>query len=438
MSRFFAFIALIAFCLPFSAQAHDCAAANDFSQEEALAYIERYKALAIREMHLYCIPASSILAQAMLESRNGQSELARATNNHFGIKCRENWSGPTYQHKDDDYDAQGNLLKSCFREYASVTESYRDHSEFLSGRKYYTKLFQLPLHDYRAWCMGLQACGYATNQEYGKKLIELIERHKLYLLDQTPNRGPLRTLKPVPFQFGNGSSPAVAAEPAVALEEMAAEPSAAVVLRDEPENTRVVYAGTPDRRPAPRKEPFVPAAGAAPQAPMADPFGHHQVPVLREDSLIASFLGIALSGDKHLLYNGLQAVRVGAADELELIAADHGLSASKLAKYNELAPSAKLKAGWVLYLEPKEDRPVGSIPMMHLVRAGETVFEIAQKYALGLSKLRRLNHLSEGQELAAGTVLYLQVSAPEAARVLPAAEKALERKAALERLFGLK
>ncbi|MBK8956784.1 MAG: glucosaminidase domain-containing protein [Saprospiraceae bacterium] len=147
-------------------------------------YIEQFKWVAISEMERTGIPASIKMAQALHESQSGRSELATNANNHFGIKCKANWAGNTYQYKDDDKDSTGNLIFSCFRSYSSAMDSYLDHSDFIRFRPRYSELFTLPANDYKAWAYGLKKCGYATDPSYPEKLIRLIEKYDLDLLDQ--------------------------------------------------------------------------------------------------------------------------------------------------------------------------------------------------------------------------------------------------------------
>lgn len=146
-------------------------------------YVDQYQALAIVEMHRTGIPASIKLGQAIMESEHGNSELARHSNNHFGIKCKAEWAGSKYFHKDDDRNAKGELIHSCFRVYGTVAESYLDHSAFLLSRERYAPLFDIPTTDYKAWAQGLKACGYATAPHYADKLIQIIETHQLQRLD---------------------------------------------------------------------------------------------------------------------------------------------------------------------------------------------------------------------------------------------------------------
>lgn len=139
-------------------------------------YIERFKDVAMEEMRTNGIPASIKLAQGILESGFGNSDLAVIGNNHFGIKCH-GWGGRTF-FKDDDHKDE------CFRAYADPEESFRDHSEFLTGRSRYAGLFKLDMDDYKGWAKGLRKAGYATNPQYPDLLIGIIERNRLYEYDQ--------------------------------------------------------------------------------------------------------------------------------------------------------------------------------------------------------------------------------------------------------------
>jgi hypothetical protein len=140
-------------------------------------YIDRYAEEAKRQMLMYRIPASVTLAQAIFESSSGQSELAQRSNNHFGIKCHAAWDGDTVVKHDD-------RMNECFRKYGTVAESYTDHSEFIASRKWYRELFTLSITDYRGWCNGLKAAGYATYPSYAQELIRIIEENRLYELDR--------------------------------------------------------------------------------------------------------------------------------------------------------------------------------------------------------------------------------------------------------------
>lgn len=157
--------------------------------EERLRYVERYKALAIWEMGRRGVPASIKLGQGILESRWGTTDLAMIANNHFGIKCggRDVWYGPQYYKFDDEYDKNGQMQKSCFRQYNSPEESFIAHSEFLRNplkEERYGFLFKLDPTDYRGWARGLRKAGYATDPNYHTKLIRVIEELKLWEFDR--------------------------------------------------------------------------------------------------------------------------------------------------------------------------------------------------------------------------------------------------------------
>jgi len=140
--------------------------------DAVLAYIARYKDLAISEMQRTGIPAAITLAQGIHETDAGTSDLVKKSNNHFGIKCKEDWNGPTVSHDDD---ARG----ECFRKYEAPEQSYRDHSDFLKTRSNYASLFNLDPTDYEAWAYGLKKAGYATNPKYAQILIKLIQDYNL-------------------------------------------------------------------------------------------------------------------------------------------------------------------------------------------------------------------------------------------------------------------
>jgi len=162
---------------------------SSFSQvtEKRKQYIKKYRVLAISEMQRSGIPASITLAQACLESNNGMSILSRKSNNHFGVKCKSTWRGIRTYYDDDS-------KNECFRKYASVKDSYKDHTDFLMNNPRYASLFKLDINDYKGWAYGLKKAGYATNPVYAKSLIRIIENNKLYKYDQMISRQQLASL----------------------------------------------------------------------------------------------------------------------------------------------------------------------------------------------------------------------------------------------------
>jgi hypothetical protein len=170
---------------------------NNYSSVET--YIENFKDLAISEMRRTGVPASITLAQGIIESDMGRSRLSTEANNHFGIKCHDDWKGPTVRHNDD-------RRNECFRKYRQAEESYRDHSDFLRSEPRYKVLFSLDVTDYKGWARGLKRAGYATNPEYANMLIRKVEEYKLYNYDRgiayTGKTG--NTIDTVPAKQDNG------------------------------------------------------------------------------------------------------------------------------------------------------------------------------------------------------------------------------------------
>ena len=149
-------------------------------------YINTFSAMAISEMKRTGIPASITLAQGIIESGLGKSRLATEANNHFGIKCHDDWTGPTIRHTDD-------RRNECFRKYRNPEESFRDHSDFLVNQIRYKSLFSLDPTDYKGWAKGLKQAGYATNPDYANMLIRKIEENGLHQYDLEQARKPAVT-----------------------------------------------------------------------------------------------------------------------------------------------------------------------------------------------------------------------------------------------------
>ena len=161
----------------FTISALVCTMKNSYAQRMSpQEYIETYRDFAVAEMKRTGIPASITLAQGILESESGNSDLVKRSNNHFGIKCKSNWTGESVSHDDDE-------KAECFRKYPSAYDSYIDHSDFLRTSKRYEGLFKLDSKDYKGWAKGLKAAGYATNPKYPQILISNIEKYALHDFD---------------------------------------------------------------------------------------------------------------------------------------------------------------------------------------------------------------------------------------------------------------
>jgi LysM repeat protein len=161
---------------------------NPKLNKQTLAYIKKYAAIAVKEMHEYKIPASITLAQGILESGKGRSELALKSNNHFGIKCHRQWTGERVYHDDDE-------KGECFRKYQYPETSYNDHSLFLTQRSRYAFLFDYNIKNYKKWAYGLRKAGYATDRKYPSKLLKIIKEFQLYEFDKIKKGGYTREIK---------------------------------------------------------------------------------------------------------------------------------------------------------------------------------------------------------------------------------------------------
>ncbi|CCY64949.1 family 4 N-acetylmuramoyl-L-alanine amidase [Prevotella sp. CAG:1124] len=276
------------------------------------AYIDQYKDLAIAEMLKYNIPASITLAQGLLESGAGMSELARNGNNHFGIKCHD-WTGARTYHDDD-------ANNECFRAYRDVYESYEDHSRFLARQPRYRSLFRLKRTDYKGWAKGLKKCGYATSPTYAKQLIGIIELYKLHKYDKAKKYDK--------FMVERSSVKDVA--PSINL---------------------------------------------------------HPIHI----------------------YNKNYYLNVRQGDTFRSIAREVGISYKKLAKYNERDKNDRLIPGEIIYLKKKQkkaDKAYKNRP--HRVKAGESMYSIAQYYGIRLESLYKMNDLSPDYSIQVGDLLRIR------------------------------
>ncbi len=300
-------------------------------------YIEQYKAIAIMEMDRGGVPASITLAQGILESSFGNSPLATDAKNHFGIKCHD-WEGEGYWKWDDESEP------SCFRVYCNAEESFKDHTDFLTGRSRYASLFLLSKTDYAGWAKGLQKAGYATANDYADKLIDLIGRYQLYIYDTT-----------------SGEIFVMAAE-----KPTAAKPA----FRDlTPTTTTITTTVTSGRA---TSELFP---------------NHHRV-------------GIFIN-------NNLNMVIAGPEDTPESLAKKYNTPVEEIRRFNNLNVGEQLMLHQYVYLGPKRNEFHGTLPY-HLVQGDETMYVIAQVYGLQLGILLQRNQLRRGEEPAVGQKIYLR------------------------------
>ena len=321
------------------------AATDDTPQKK---YIERYSALAVEEMYRSGIPASITLAQGLLESGYGLSELALKSNNHFGIKCHNTWQGAKVYHDDD---AKG----ECFRKYETPEESFRDHSDFLRYRDRYRFLFDLEITDYQSWAHGLKKAGYATDPKYPSKLIRLIEEYSLYEYD---------TRKP----------------------------------KEKSRSRRKAAANHRKQAPARNEEPVVETV--LPESPAVI----EQVrPLTGSQKNVFSF---SLSREMYS-QNGVAFIYAAEGDTYRSIAKANNLFLRELLKFNDLVEEEYLAPGTVVYLQKKKNMaPVGLD--RYVVEGPLELRDIAQRFAIRLDKLCLMNGINPDHVLREGDIISLR------------------------------
>lgn len=162
---------------------------NILSSKDLVSYLKRFAPIAVYEMEKFGIPASIKLSQSILESCYGNSILSKKSNNHFGIKCGKYWIGYTFNYDDDE-------KGECFRQYKNSWNSFRDHSNFLKKIRY-SQLFYLCLYDYKSWANILKEAGYATTEDYAKRIIYNIEKYHLWIFDNINYRNIYNNLSKI-------------------------------------------------------------------------------------------------------------------------------------------------------------------------------------------------------------------------------------------------
>ena len=323
-------------------------AAQKITVEE---YIETYKDIAMKEMKDHKIPASITLAQGIIESGAGNSALAREAKNHFGIKCHKGWTGGTYTMDDDAKD-------ECFRKYKKPEDSYRDHSEFLTSRPRYAGLFELDIMDYEGWAKGLKAAGYATSPTYATALINRIQMTKLYLYDQL-----------------------------------------AMGLITEKELKRLMNGEEPPQETPAKKEEKKQESVVSTELELAYSPADRSV-----------FELVDMTEDKRFIYenNSVRFVFAKEGETPDSIAKEFGIKMKKLCKYNLITrpEEALFHSGDVIYLDQLRKRNWKA--KRHIVEEGETVRDIALRYAVRPEKILKRNKLEEGEKLQPGQKLRLR------------------------------
>jgi LysM repeat protein len=358
-------------------------------------YIEQYKDIAMLEMKRMGVPASITLAQGLLESESGNSDLVKKSNNHFGIKCKSNWTGEGVTHDDDS-------LGECFRKYPTAEESFRDHSNFLKAGKHYSFLFDLDITDYKGWAYGLKKAGYATNPKYPVILINYIEKYNLQRFNLVGAEG----LANVDSEKLNDGI--------VMAEQKKTTPVPDISIdRGEFVEADIILSGDPDVIGIVNGSKCIKALKGTSLLAIATRYN-----ISLQRLLIINELDDGLLDEDQLIYLQKKSTK-GNKDFIILrknetyysIAQNNGIQLEKLLEYNHLNEDDDVLSGTKVYLKPtaqldltKTNSIKSSGTIFHKVKAKEGLYGIAQKYNVSVKQLKKWNRLSSenlqiGQQL---------------------------------------
>lgn len=316
------------------------------------AYLEKYANYAVVEMQRSGVPASITLAQGMLESNYGRSELATKANNHFGIQCHgDAWKGKKYAAMDS-----GEMRD--FRVYDSALQSYEDHSNFLMKYKRYSKLFELERTDYKGWAYGLKSAGYAEDPAYAEKLIRIIE---MYGLDK--------------------------------YDTMTKVPAGEKKKEKEKEKEKV--------KPVKEKKKKS-SVGKKVEAPVVVEVQQEEKHTERQRMIYSYSLSREMYSQ-----NGVPFIYAYDGESYSDIAKSYGLFLSEVLSFNEATEDCKLPCGAVVYLQAKKNKAAKGYDQ-YVVEEGMGMREISQKFAVKLKRLYKMNDVTEDYIPQVGEVIILR------------------------------
>ncbi|MBS1643039.1 MAG: glucosaminidase domain-containing protein [Bacteroidetes bacterium] len=323
-------------------------------KEKGYAYVATYKDIAIAEMQRTGVPASITLAQGILESKYGESDLCKKSNNHFGIKCKTEWMGEKVYHDDD-------LKQECFRVYPNAEASFKDHSDFLKNRPYYTSLFNLSPTDVEGWCFGLKKAGYATEKNYPQMLLKIINDYNL-------NQYTL-----------------------VALQQQNSNTTTTVVNNNIQSNS-------------------IPVSITAKQ--------QQEEKVVATNNNASSTNTINTTNtiypDGVFTINHTKVIYAKAGTSLLLIANQYDLDLNKIFAYNDMQETSVLENDKLIFLEKKMKKGATDF---HVVAANETLHDIAQKEGVQLESILQFNNFQKNIQLVAGEKIYLRSVIPSNSKI---------------------
>ncbi len=345
-------------------------------------YIKKWAPTAVKEMYRSGVPASITLAQGLLESRWGQSALAAEGNNHFGIKCHNDWKGKTMKVDDD---AKG----ECFRVYDSAEESFQDHSDFLRYRDRYKFLFDLKPTDYKGWAYGLKKAGYATAPTYAESLIKYIEKYKLYEYDT--------------LTAAEAEALANSYEESVDVKD-----SGSSVKPSKSSSGKVSSAKSSRaaRRAARRSKKHSSLAeeidyGHLPASPLS----------IEEPKKITSGRYEEVQFSLHreaYSKNGVPFVTSIDGETYSSIAKSYDLTLREILRFNDLSGERELKPGTIVYLQAKKNRSEKGLDKYIVGSDGESLWGICQRFGVKMSSVCKMNGFDENYQPREGDTIVLR------------------------------
>ncbi len=353
---------------------HAVVAAQSLTVEQ---YIETYKDIAIREMKRMGIPASITLAQGILETESGNSDLVKRSNNHFGIKCKSTWSGNSVFHDDDE---QG----ECFRKYNTAAESFRDHSNFLRGNDRYAFLFKLAPTDYKGWAYGLKKAGYATNPQYPNILIKNIEQYNLQQYSAEA-AGEVPLFDTGKYTDDKNQQETIAIAPATDDKSKGSEMTVSSVKSGKTQfnGVKAVFA---------TKETSLLAIATEHEIALSKLLEFND---LKTDGLLKADGWIFL--EKKLKQGNRDFYTTQNDENVYDIAQVNAVQLSNLLAYNNLEEDELVKAGTKILLRPAELKGVKELVVnekMHEVQPKEGLYAISKKYHVSIEDLKAWNNLA--------------------------------------------
>ncbi len=349
-------------------------------------YVQKYKGIAIREMKRTGIPASITLAQGILESASGESNLSKKFNNHFGIKCKTEWKGPsTYQ--DDD------TKNECFRVYPDADSSYRDHSNFLKYRPYYASLFELDPVDDTAWAYGLKKAGYATERDYPSKLLKIIDDYELAQY----NYPELVAEDSINLTKAETNSPE---KLTITTEKPTVTPENPIIVESTPiqlNKVNGINTSTVANTPA----PVMKGLGEIPIDTIKPKATEKQVAKTKPNYPL----------NQKFRINQVPAIWAEKGRSILEIANTYNIPLYKIYKFNELAETDLMEQDQIVFLAEKKKE---SNKKIHVAKAGETFYEISQTEGIQLLLLKAYNPILTDATIKEGAIIYMFNSPKEA------------------------